>query len=170
MIVWIIGLSGSGKTTLGSQVVKIVRKTKSNIIMIDGDEFREAFDNDLGYTAKDRKKNARRISKFCKFCENQNIHVICPILSIFPETRSWNRKNLKFYYEIYIDAPIEALKKRDSKGLYGSFEKKTKRNIVGLDIPFPIPRKSNLIIKNDASLSNLNKYAKIIANKILVSK
>mgnify|MGYP003324681945 CR=1 FL=1 len=28
MIVWIIGLSGSGKTTLGSQVVKIVRKTK----------------------------------------------------------------------------------------------------------------------------------------------
>ena len=151
MIVWIIGLSGSGKSTLGKEIVRIVRKKKSNIMLIDGDEFR----------------NARRISKFCKLCDKQNIHVVCPILSIFPEIRAWNRKNIKNYYEVFIDTPIEDLKTRDPKGLYKAFENKQKKNIVGMDIKFPIPRKSNLIIYNDNSLDKLMQNSITISNKIL---
>ena len=167
MIVWIIGLSGSGKSTLGKEIVRIVRKKKSNIMLIDGDEFRNAFDNDIGHSVNDRKKNARRISKFCKLCDKQNIHVVCPILSIFPEIRAWNRKNIKNYYEVFIDTPIEDLKTRDPKGLYKAFENKQKKNIVGMDIKFPIPRKSNLIIYNDNSLDKLMQNSITISNKIL---
>ena len=54
--------------------------------------------------------------------EDQGIHVIASILSIFPESREWNRKNLMKYYEVYIDAPIEQLKYRDDKGLYKKFD------------------------------------------------
>ena len=54
MVIWIIGLSGSGKTTLANEVVTIIRRTKKNVVLIDGDVVREVFDNDLGYTIEDR--------------------------------------------------------------------------------------------------------------------
>ncbi len=47
MIVWLIGMSGSGKSTLAKKVVEDLKKIKKNVLLIDGDDFREAFDNDL---------------------------------------------------------------------------------------------------------------------------
>ena len=43
-------------------------------------------------TLNDRRKNADRISRLSKFLDDQGIHVVCAILSIFPESREWNRK------------------------------------------------------------------------------
>ena len=161
-----MGLSGSGKSSLAKAVVKKIQEKKPNVILIDGDEFREVFGNDLGYTKEDRKKNATRISKFCKFCELQNIHVVCAILSIFPEIRNWNKNNLLDYYEVFIDAAMDDLKIRDSKRLYEKFDKKIINNVVGLDIEFKKPDDSDLIIKNDNSLEYLLSHAEFIAQKI----
>ena len=44
--------------------------------MIDGDEFRKVFSNDLNYTLKDRNKNAERITSLVKYLSNQNINII----------------------------------------------------------------------------------------------
>ena len=43
MVIWITGLSGAGKTTLAKEIVNQLRKTKKNIIFLDGDELREIF-------------------------------------------------------------------------------------------------------------------------------
>ncbi len=167
MVIWIIGLSGSGKSTLGHKIFKKVKRFKDNIIIIDGDEFRKVMNNDLGYSLNDRKINAQRIARFCKFCDNQGIHVICPILSIFPEIRAWNRKNIKHYYEIFIETDIETLKKRDSKGIYKKYKNKKIKNVVGLDIKFPLPRNSDLVIKNNKSLKTFTSYSDLISEIIL---
>lgn len=167
MVIWIIGLSGSGKSTLGHKIFKKVKRFKDNIIIIDGDEFRKVMNNDLGYSLNDRKINAQRIARFCKFFDNQGIHVICPILSIFPEIRAWNRKNIKDYYEIFIETDIETLKKRDSKGIYKKYKNKKIKNVVGLDIKFPLPRNSDLVIKNNKSLKMFTSYSDLISEIIL---
>jgi adenylylsulfate kinase len=161
-----MGLSGSGKSTLAKAIVKKIRNKKSNVLLIDGDEFRQAFNNDLGYSIEDRKKNASRISNFCKFCESQNIIVICAILSIFPEIRDWNKKNFLNYYEVFIDSSIEDLKNRDSKKLYEKYDKMKIKNVVGLDIKFKKPINADLVIKNDKLLSDLINYADFISNKV----
>lgn len=166
MIIWIMGLSGSGKSTLAREIIKHVKKKHSNTLLIDGDEFREIFNNDLGYTIEDRKKNALRISRFCKFCERQNVNVVCAILSIFPEIRTWNKKNLSNYYEVFIDTPLTELKKRDGKRLYEKFRKKEIKNVVGLDIKFQKPKSANLTIINNKKLDDLLKFAKNISTKI----
>lgn len=168
MITWIIGLSGSGKSTLSKEVIKNIREKKPNIILIDGDDFREVFNNDLGYTIEDRKQNAMRIANFCKFCENQNINVVCAILSIFPEIRDWNRKNFLNYFEVFIDAPISELKKRDSKKLYEKYAQNKISNVVGLDIKFEKPNDTDLIINNNKSLEYLLSFAKTISDKTLL--
>ena len=55
MIVWIIGLSGSGKTTLANEVTTILRSKNKKVVLIDGDQIRELYGNDLGHDLKDRK-------------------------------------------------------------------------------------------------------------------
>ena len=104
MVVWIIGLSGSGKTTIANELYSKVRSEIKNVVKVDGDIIREMFQNDIGHSVEHRKRNADRISKLCKFLEDQGIVVICSILSAFQNSKDWNRQNFDSYYEIYIEA------------------------------------------------------------------
>ena len=149
MVIWLIGLSGAGKTTLAEKVVNESNMTGSKTILIDGDIIRKIFNNDLGYSLDDRLKNAQRICQLCKFLDDNGINVVCAILSIFPQSREWNRKNIKNYYEVFIDTPIEQLIERDVKGIYKKYREGEISNVAGMDIEFPIPENPDLIIKNN---------------------
>ena len=82
--------------------------------------------------------------------------MIAAVLSIFPEWQSWNRENIENYQEVYIKAPMEALEKRDTNGLYAQAKKGIMKNIVGFDIPFPEPKHPHLIIENDVETTNFD--------------
>jgi adenylylsulfate kinase len=166
MVIWLIGLSGSGKTTLANEIVASANIESKNTILLDGDVVREIFGNDLSYSMKDRLLNAQRICQLGKFLDDQGMNVVCAILSIFPETREWNRKNVGDYYEVFIDVPIEMLVERDSKGIYGKYNKGEISEVAGMDINFPIPNKADLIIKNTKSRFDLLSYAKYIVKKL----
>ena len=164
MVVWIIGLSGAGKTTLAVKVVEKIRSSKTNVVLIDGDMIREVFGDDLAHTLEDRRQNADRICRLCKFFDEQGIHVVCAILSLFPESRLWNRDNIKNYYEVYIETPIEQLQKRDYKGLYKKFCEGEIKNVAGMDIEFIPPNSPDLIIKNNGAIDNLLTHANFLSN------
>ena len=166
MVVWLIGLSGSGKTTLANEIATSANIGSKNTILLDGDVIREIFGNDLGYSMEERLLNAQRICQLGKFLDDQGMNVICAILSIFPEIREWNRKNVRGYYEVFIDVPIEILVERDSKGIYGKYNRGEISEVVGMDINFPIPDKADLVIKNIKSKSDLLSYAKYIVKKL----
>ena len=166
MVVWIIGLSGAGKTTLAKKVVGELRSSNTGVALIDGDMIRDTFGNDLGHTIDDRRQNADRISRLCKFLDAQKIHVVCAILSLFPESRAWNRQNINNYYEVYIESDMDQLQQRDYKGLYKKFNQGKIKNIAGLDIEFIPPDNPDLIIKNNQSLDNFLKHSKQISKII----
>lgn len=166
MVVWIIGLSGSGKTTLSEEVASLLRRKNRIVAVIDGDVIREVFGNDADYSIEGRRRNANRICALCQFLEGQGIDVICAILSIFGESRLWNRENLKNYYEVFVDAPIEQLIQRDSKGLYGKYLRGEINEVAGMDLHFPEPKNANLVIKNDGDRSAFLKNAQTIAEHV----
>lgn len=167
MVVWIMGLSGAGKTTLATEVCRLLRQSISNVVLIDGDMVREMFGNDLGFDLSDRRRNAQRIQELCKFLDAQGIHVVCAILSLFPESRRWNREHINNYFEVYIDTPVDDLKQRDSKGLYGRFKRGEIRDVAGLDLDFPVPVDAEVVIENTASRDGLLEFAPTIAAKFL---
>tara|TARA_B100000787_G_C16197575_1_gene302059 strand:- start:1729 stop:2244 length:516 start_codon:yes stop_codon:yes gene_type:complete len=167
MVTWFIGLSRSGKSTLSKILYDKLKLKVDNLILIDGDIIRNIFGNDLGHTIEDRRENARRISQLTKFLADQNIHVIAAVLSIFPEWQKWNRENIKNYSEIYLKVPMEVLKQRDKNGLYIEAEKGNIKNVVGVDIPFPEPIHSDLIIDNDRNDHN---YEKMISKVLELEK
>ena len=146
MIVWLMGMSGSGKTTLAAALYEQLKPSCRHLVYLDGDTFREMFRDELDHTVEGRRKNAGRISHLCRFLDSQNLHVLCAVLSIFPEWQAWNRDNFSQYYEIFLDVPMAELEKRDTKGLYADAKAGRISNVVGVDIPFPPPPLPDLVI------------------------
>jgi adenylylsulfate kinase len=153
MIIWIIGLSGSGKTKLSNELFKS-KIINNNFINLDGDEFRKNISNDLGYSYKDRKKNAERISRFVKYLSKKKINIVVSVLSNYPEWLKWNRNNIKNYLQVYIKVNKEKLFVRNKKNLYLS----KKKNVVGKDIKFNEPKFNDLVLDNNFKKKEILKF------------
>lgn len=149
---WITGLSGSGKTTIASELQKILKAKKHNVIFLDGDSLRGVFNSEGLYTPLDRLKLGLQYCKLCKLLTEQEFDVICATISLFKECHQWNRKHIPAYREIYLRVPMEVLIQRDSKNIYSQAMKKELKHVMGVDIPFQEPENPDLVIDNDGSL------------------
>ena len=159
---WITGLSGSGKTTLAKKINSFVEKNFGPTIILSGDNLREIFNFDK-FDKKSRLKYALSYSKFCKKVTDLNINVIFSTVSLYHNIRSWNRKNIKNYLEIYIESDIEELIKNKKKPFY----KKKLVNIVGKNIKAEFPRRPDIKIKNNFTKS-INKLKIELIKKIKI--
>jgi adenylylsulfate kinase len=149
MIIWIIGLSSAGKTTVGRPLYEKIKVERNDVLFLDGDHMRQVWGDDLGHSRDDRYENGWRYCRLSKMLDDQGLHAVCCILSLFEEHRIWNRENLSSYFEVYLDVPMETLKQRDEKDLYARAEAGEIENVVGVDIPFEEPESPDLVIKND---------------------
>ncbi len=163
MVIWILGLSGVGKSFLSSKLKKELFDDYGDFLILDGDIIRNVFDNDLGFSIKDRNINALRISKLAHFLNQNKVNVIVSVLSLFPNWLEWNRKNIEEYYEIFIDVPISTLKERNNKNVYFK-EGKENKNVVGVDIEFIKPKSPDLKIMNNFDEVSLKNNLKLIRN------
>lgn len=162
MVIWIIGLSAAGKTTLGRHVYELMKKESPATVFVDGDNIRALYKHNQGddpYTIEGRRVNAERICNICAWLDRQGINVVGSVLSIFEESREWNRHNYSKYFEVYISAPMEILKKRDRKGLYEAAFSGEMKNVVGVDIPFIPPKNPDYVFDNSQYNSDLESVA-----------
>jgi len=142
-------MSAAGKTVIGQELYKLIKQKHKNTIFLDGDIFRGLHDNDVKHTVEDRKRNSDRMCKLCQFLGQQDIHVVCSILSIFHEAQQWNRENIEDYFEIFLDVNFETLLERDPKNLYKKALNGKMPNVVGIDIEFKSPKNPDMVIKNE---------------------
>jgi len=152
MIVWLVGLSGAGKTTIARELHRQWQAREPATVLIDGDEIREIFKNDrnaTAYTPEGRRINAERIAAMSDWLDAQNINAVVSILCIFPDILTANRSRYSRYFEVFVDAPLADLEARDGKGLYAASRRGEMADVVGIDIPFPTPTRSDLVIRND---------------------
>ena len=98
-------------------------------------------------------------------CYDQNINVIISVLYFNSFILSNNKKIFKNYFQIYLKSNIKDLIQRDSKKVYSKNLKKRKPFLVGIDIKWNEPKKSNLIIK-DFFNKKINSTSNSIFNKI----
>ncbi|WDZ84798.1 adenylyl-sulfate kinase [Micromonospora cathayae] len=146
MIVWLIGLSGAGKTTVGLRLAARLRADHPNLVYLDGDLLREVWGGTLSHDVAGRRVNAERLSRLCRMLDQQDIHVVAAVLSIFPEWQRWNREHLDGYFEVLLDVPMEVVVERDTKGLYRAALAGAASDVVGVDIPFPRPAEPDLVL------------------------
>jgi adenylylsulfate kinase len=148
MIIYITGLSGAGKTTLAKALYKSIKKKFPNTIWIDGDNLRKLIQSTRKHNKKSRIKRYRKMIRLAKFCYEQKINVIISVLYFNDFIFKNNKKIFKNYFQIYLKSDIKDLIKRDSKKIYSKNINKKKPFLVGVDIKWNEPKKSDLIIKN----------------------
>ncbi|OGN30002.1 MAG: hypothetical protein A3A33_01615 [Candidatus Yanofskybacteria bacterium RIFCSPLOWO2_01_FULL_49_25] len=164
-VIWITGLPGTGKTTLAKKVFSLIR-LKVPAVFIDGDAVRKMTGNDLGYSVKDRIKNAYRISRLCKLLSDQGLVVVCATVSLFKEIHTWNRRNMPGLFEVFIDTPAHILHQRDRKKLYTKSKAGKITDLVGIHQSYDVPRDPHLIISNSQEKKNLLKRAQLIVESL----
>lgn len=88
--------------------------------MLDGDNVRHGLCGDLGFSAKDREENIRRIGEMAKLFMEAGVIVLTAFISPYRADRERVRGMIEHsdFIEIYCDAPIEICESRDVKGLY----------------------------------------------------
>ena len=163
MIIWITGLSGAGKTTLAKALYKDVKKRFPNTLWIDGDILRKHFQNTKKFDQKSRIDQYKNMIRLAKFCYEQKINIIISVLYFNDFIFKNNKKIFKNYFQIYLKADIKDLIRRDSKKVYSKNINKKKPFLVGVDIKWNEPKKSDLIIENF-----FNKKVNLVKRSILI--
>ena len=143
------GLSGAGKTTIGGAFYRSLKAERNDVLLLDGDQTRPVFNDEVGYSAEERLRGSYRLFRVCKMLTDQGIDVVCCAICMHSEVRAWAREHIDNYREIYIKVTRETLFRRDQKGLYSSGAK----NVMGIDIPFDEPKMPDIVVENDAGES-----------------
>jgi adenylylsulfate kinase len=127
---------------------------------IDGDEFREFWGNDAGFSPEDRQRNQRNII----FTAAQSVRifdcVIVSSLSPFMSIRDLAREKLGNFHEVYVECELEVCRKRDPKGNYARAQAGAIKNYVGVSDVYEPPINPELRVRT-TSASLEESYAEL---------
>ncbi len=145
-VIWLTGLSGAGKSTIATALVDALKPARQGVVLIDGDTVRALFGGDLAYHEAARREQIGRIQRLAHWLGGQGLCVVVAALYAHPELLAWNRANLPGYFEIYVDAPMNLLRTRDTKGLYAGAAAGAVSSVVGVDIPWHAPEHPDMVV------------------------
>ena len=147
MIIWLMGISGAGKTTIGRRLETYLSQHQIKHYLLDGDEVRDLFDRDLGYSDVDREANIKRIILGAYLLDrNDIVGIICNI-SPLEHLRALARRKILGYNEIYLKKDLNVSMENDVKGVYR--ENLGRTQIVGIDATFDEPLHPDLVLEVD---------------------
>ncbi len=147
---WFTGLSGAGKSTLSTAVAGELRRRGHFVERLDGDEVRQRLSRGLGFSKEDRDENIRRIGFVARLLSRSGAAAIAAAISPYRELRDEIRREHDApFVEIFVDCPIEALVKRDPKGLYAKALRGEIPNFSGISDPYEPPLAPEITVHSD---------------------
>jgi len=161
-IIWLTGMSGSGKSTLAMTIKYLFLENKYSVRIVDGDDIREKDSKKLGFGHKDVMENNLRIAHMCQKLRKDFDVIIVPVISPYDDIRKKVRAVLEpNFHLIYLNADIESLKYRDTKGLYSASDKGLINDLIGYSNinPYDEPNNAELTIEtgNHKSIQELDR-------------
>lgn len=146
-LLWFTGLSGAGKSTIAELVELELRARAAPVERLDGDEVREHLSRGLGFSREDRDTNVRRIGWVASLLTRHGVGVLTAAISPYAATRAEVRAMATNFTEIFVDAPLEEVARRDVKGLYRRAMAGEIPQFTGVSDPYEAPTAPELHLR-----------------------
>ena len=145
---WLTGLIGAGKTTLAFALERRLYEVGRVAYVIDGENLRLGLSRDLGFTAQDRRENIRRAAELARAMNEAGLVAICALLSPAQEDRELARDIIGAdrFKEIYLSAPLEICRQRDTSGNYDKADSGQIHNFTGVTSAYQVPTAPDLVL------------------------
>lgn len=149
---WMTGCSGAGKTTIATELEdRLVKLYGKHVYRLDGDNLRTGLNRDLGFSEADRAESVRRTGELATLFSDAGVITIVGLISPYRDDRDLVRKRHEDqkipFYEIFLDVPVDELKKRDPKGQYAAVEAGELKHFTCIDDPYEEPLKPEITLK-----------------------
>ena len=170
LTVFFTGLSGSGKSTIANGLlIRLLEQGSRPVTLLDGDIVRSHLSSELGFSKEHRSLNVRRIGYVASEITKNGGVAICAPIAPYELDRGINRSlisNYGGYIEIFVNTPLGTCEKRDVKGLYKLARAGKLSEFTGISDPYEVPKKPEIVINSDGSISP-DDLVQIIINKII---
>lgn len=148
--VWFTGLSGAGKSTVAAACERMLLREGRAAYLLDGDNIRHGLNHDLGFSARDRSENVRRVGEVARLFADAGVVALVPLISPYRADRDLVRSKhadagLRFI-EVHVATPLELCALRDPKGLYAKARAGEITGFTGLDDPYEAPEAAELVL------------------------
>jgi adenylyl-sulfate kinase len=148
--IWLTGLSGSGKSTVAAILERELRALGHRVEVLDGDVVRTNLTSDLGFSREDRDANVRRVGWVCELLSRNDVVAIAAVISPYRAVREEIRAGIGAkFVEVYMEAPLDVLARRDPKGLYGRALAGEISNFTGVSDPYEPPVDPDVVCHTD---------------------
>lgn len=149
---WMTGCSGAGKTTIATHLEEmLVKHYGKHVYRLDGDNLRTGLNRDLTFTEADRAESVRRTGELATLFSDAGIITLVGLISPYRGDRDLVRQrhidNGIPFYEIFLDVPVDELKKRDPKGQYARVESGELKHFTCIDDPYEEPLNPEITLK-----------------------
>lgn len=153
---WLTGLPASGKSTIAAALEQALVQRGRFCYRLDGDNIRLGLNSDLGFSAADRAENIRRIGEVARLFADAGVIAIAGFISPYradrERIRTLHEKSpggpLPFF-EVFVDTPLDVCRRRDPKGLYAKSSAGQLKGLTGVDDPYELPLRPDLVLKTE---------------------
>ena len=147
--IWFTGLSGSGKSTVAHLSHQLIAAANLPVELLDGDVVRQHLSAGLGFSKQERDINIRRIAWVAALLNRHGVHCITATISPYRALRDEVRALVPKFVEVFCDAPLEVLIKRDPKALYKRALAGEIKNFTGISDPYEAPTAPEVRLPTD---------------------
>jgi adenylylsulfate kinase len=169
VVVWFTGAPSSGKSTLARGLAEELRELRADVVVLDGDEVRQALTPQPGYDSESRDRFYETLARLAALLAGQGLVVLVAATAHRAAYRQRARELAPRFVEVLVDVPEDERRARDDKGLYRSAASGVVSGLPGADLVYETPSAPEIVAEGGRDLLALERLVSALSptNRLL---